>query len=331
MHCPKLAELPPPPPGKIGWPWTEESLPLCNCMPDGSPWPRLSVITPSFNQGEYIEATIRSVLLQGYPDLEYFVLDGASTDNSVEIIKKYSPWLNYWRSEPDSGQSDAINRGLKMASGLFATWINSDDMLCKNALVTHAWQVGFDANVVYVGICAYMDEAGKTVAMHRGEVHNLEDLLHVRTVWCSGDHIVQPEVLFPRRLALAVGGLDVKNQYSMDFDLWGKFLLAGAKLQYTEIPFGMFRFHQKQKTQAIFQSTGSLVKTASKLTKLAKSLPKGTRNEILRDLKDFHKAYQMKYLAKTGRLGRMGLPPWLVLWLRGLKAMFDNVFLGLQE
>ena len=105
---------------------------------EGHPWPRISVVTPSFNQGEFIEETIRSILLQGYPNLEYIVMDGGSTDNSVEIIKKYSPWLSYWISEPDAGQSDAINRGLKQASGDFATWINSDDLLCKNALVGHA-------------------------------------------------------------------------------------------------------------------------------------------------------------------------------------------------
>jgi len=94
-------------------------------MSDGQPWPCLSFITPSFNQGRFLEATLRSVLLQGYPNLEYFVLDGGSTDNSVEILQKYSPWLSYWVSEPDGGQSAAINRGLHMSSGFYATWINS--------------------------------------------------------------------------------------------------------------------------------------------------------------------------------------------------------------
>ena len=115
MQCPTLSELPSPPPGKTGWPWTEESRRLSSQTPDGRPWPRISVVTPSFNQGKFIEETIRSVLLQGYPNLEYFVFDGGSTDNSVEIIKKYSPWLTYWVSERDNGQSDAINRGLKMS------------------------------------------------------------------------------------------------------------------------------------------------------------------------------------------------------------------------
>src|SRR5438552_11628422 len=130
MKCPTLRELPPPPSGKTGWPWTEESVPSPNGdEPAGGAPTRVSIITPSFNQGRFIEETIRSILLQGYPNLEYFVFDGGSTDNSVEIIKKYSPWIDFWVSEPDRGQSAAINRGLRMGSGSHATWINSDDML----------------------------------------------------------------------------------------------------------------------------------------------------------------------------------------------------------
>jgi cellulose synthase/poly-beta-1,6-N-acetylglucosamine synthase-like glycosyltransferase len=113
MRCPRLHELPSAPPGKTGWPWTEESTAPPPSMADGKDWERITIVTPSFNQGAFIEETIRSVLLQGYPNLEYIVMDGGSTDNSVQIIKKYSPWLNYWVSEPDGGQSDAINRGLE--------------------------------------------------------------------------------------------------------------------------------------------------------------------------------------------------------------------------
>ena len=243
MQCPRLEEIPAPPPDKTGWPWTEESRRLPNQKPDGSQWPRISVVTPSFNQGKFIEETIRSVLLQGYPNLEYFILDGGSTDSSVEIIKKYSPWLTYWDSGPDGGQSAAINRGLEMASGDFAAWINSDDLLCKNALVEHVTQNGCVANTVYVGNCLCIDATGKILFSHRGRVHSLEDLLRISTVWRARGHIIQPEVLFPRELALAVGGLDPDNHYTMDYELWGKLFLAGAGFQYTDIPFGMFRRH----------------------------------------------------------------------------------------
>src|SRR5262249_15652432 len=153
-----LGGLPPPPAGKSGWPWTEESASsLPTAMANGAPWPRITVVTPSFNQAAFVEATLRSVLLQGYPDLEYFVLDGGSTDGSVEIIKKYEPWLTYWFSGPDGGQSAAIDRGLRLGSGMLATWINSDDMLCRDALTTHATRIGFEPDVIYAGDCLYID------------------------------------------------------------------------------------------------------------------------------------------------------------------------------
>src|SRR5262245_44445354 len=133
MRCPTVRELPAPPKGKSGWPWTEDSLQLQTRISAGQSYPRITVVTPSFNQGQFIEETIRSILLQGYPNLEFFILDGGSNDNTVDVIRKYSPWIDFWVSEPDRGQSAAINRGLQMASGLYATWINSDDLLCKNA------------------------------------------------------------------------------------------------------------------------------------------------------------------------------------------------------
>lgn len=128
-----LKDLPPPPAGKTGWPWTEQSQPLPEQMPNGSEWPRISIVTPSYNQGHFIEETIRSVLLQGYPNLEYIIIDGGSTDNCVEIIKKYEQYLAYWVSEPDRGQSDALNKGFNYCSGAIYAYINSDDLYLANA------------------------------------------------------------------------------------------------------------------------------------------------------------------------------------------------------
>ena len=133
-RCPTLAELPTPPAGKTGWPWTVETPPLPPARPDGSPWPRISIVTPSYNQGQFIEETIRSILLQGYPDLEYIIIDGGSTDQSVEIIKKYEPWLTYWVSEKDRGQAHAINKGFARVSGEIGGYLNSDDFYLPNAL-----------------------------------------------------------------------------------------------------------------------------------------------------------------------------------------------------
>ena len=134
MHCPTFADLPPPPEGKNGWPWTVETPPLPPTRSDGSAWPRISIVTPSYNQGQFIEETIRSVLLQGYPDLEYIIMDGGSTDGAVDIIRKYERWLIHWQSSPDGGQSAAINEGLRYASGSWGNWLNSDDLLTDGAL-----------------------------------------------------------------------------------------------------------------------------------------------------------------------------------------------------
>jgi len=127
MRCPSLKELPPTPMGKTGWPWNEESTQLSETMSDGSPWPRISIVTPSLNQGQFIEQTVRSVLLQGYPNFEYNIIDGGSTDETVGVIKRYEQWITYWISEPDRGQSHAVNKGFSMARGDIVAWLNSDD------------------------------------------------------------------------------------------------------------------------------------------------------------------------------------------------------------
>lgn len=138
MQCPTLLELPPPPRGRTGWPWTIESKRLPEKMPDGRPWPRIFIVTPSYNQGQYIEETIRSVLLQGYPDLEYIIMNGGSTDGAVDVIRKYETWLTHWQSGPDGGQGTAINGGFARVTGVYFQWINSDDLLMRQALFTVA-------------------------------------------------------------------------------------------------------------------------------------------------------------------------------------------------
>lgn len=105
-------------------------------MPNGQEWPRISIVTPNFNYGRFLEEALRSVLLQGYPNLEYVMIDGGSTDESVEIIRKYEPWLAHWESSPDRGQSSAVNKGLKFCSGKIFNWVNSDDHLMPGALET---------------------------------------------------------------------------------------------------------------------------------------------------------------------------------------------------
>ncbi|PTR01280.1 glycosyltransferase involved in cell wall biosynthesis [Mucilaginibacter yixingensis] len=131
-----LDQLPTPLVDKQGWPWTAQTnaaiYDKCNN------WPKLTIVTPSYNQGQFLEQTIRSVLLQNYPNLEYIIIDGGSTDNTVEILEKYSPWISYWHSKKDNGQSHAINMGFSIASGDYYAWINSDDFYLEDTFHTVA-------------------------------------------------------------------------------------------------------------------------------------------------------------------------------------------------
>lgn len=122
-----ISQLPEPPIGKSGWPWTVASKDFTH-----SDTPRISVVIPTFNQGNFIEETIRSILLQGYQNTELIVIDGGSRDNTVDILKRYSAWIDFWESKPDRGQSDAINKGMAKATGCLVNWLNSDDYLEPN-------------------------------------------------------------------------------------------------------------------------------------------------------------------------------------------------------
>ena len=245
MRCPTLNELPPPPPGKTGWPWTEESPQLPDTMPDGSPWPRVSIVTPSYNQGQFIEETIRSVLLQGYPNLEYIIMDGGSTDDSVDIIRKYEAWLGYWVSEKDRGQSHAINKGWKRATGEILAYLNSDDLYLPGTVqrAAKAMVENLECGMVYSdGL--WINEKGDSLKLQRCEPLDARRLL-------TGKHktaIPQPTA-FIRQLALDdIGYLDESLQMGMDYDLWFKLSLR-YNLQYIEgKPLAALRFHADQKT-----------------------------------------------------------------------------------
>lgn len=124
-----LNMLPSPPPDKTGWPWEQQTTPAV--YNDKINWPKLTIVTPSYNQAGFIEQTIRAVLLQNYPNLEYIIIDGGSTDATLQIIEKYAPWISYYQSEKDQGQSHAINMGFSLSSGDYHAWINSDDYYLK--------------------------------------------------------------------------------------------------------------------------------------------------------------------------------------------------------
>jgi glycosyltransferase involved in cell wall biosynthesis len=251
MSCATLRDLPPPPPDKRGWPWAEESPRLPAAMPDGSPWPRISIVTASFNQGEYIEETIRSVLLQGYPDLEYIIIDGGSTDKSTDIIRKYEPCITRWVSEPDRGQSHAINKGMRMATGEIVNWINSDDCLLPGALEAVAQTFLSRPGSLVVSAGVDVDEASRKEVVVFPKRISVQNIIRFWEGWFDW---LQSSIFFSRQKFLEVGGLAENLHFSMDIDLYCR-LMQLAPVAYTQTPISRFRRHGAAKTQAQYHAT----------------------------------------------------------------------------
>jgi glycosyltransferase involved in cell wall biosynthesis len=260
-----LTQLPPPPPGKSGWPWTEESEPMPALQSDGSEWPRISIITPSFNQGQFIEETIRSIILQNYPNLEYFIIDGGSSDISVEIIKKYEPWITYWISEPDRGESHAINKGFEKCTGVLVNWICSDDLLCKNALNQFAAHYFNDSSICYIGACRLIDKESNVSGSTFSQISNFEELTDLANHWRKNDSIAQQAVLFPVSVVKKIGGLQENNHYTMDYYLWGELLLNDVIIKNIPLEIGIYRWYEGQKTSFVLKATNSLISSALSL------------------------------------------------------------------
>src|SRR5437588_5880272 len=223
MRCPTLAKLPSPLTDKTGWPWTIETPPLPVVRPDGSCWPRISIVTCSYNQGCFIEETIRSVLLQGYPNLEYIIIDGESKDESVEIIRKYGSWLTYWESSPDKGQSNKINNGMKRASGDIVAWVNSDDVYLPDAMarVAQAWEP--ESTNWLVGKIT-MGETIHSPEISSPEISTAQTFVEIACFWMVRERKIkalpQPAVFFSRTAWTTVDGLSEKIEVSMDSHLW---------------------------------------------------------------------------------------------------------------
>jgi len=212
-------------------------------MVDSTRKPLVSIVTPSFNQGRYLEQTMLSVLQQDYPNIEYIVIDGGSTDNSVEIIRRYESRLGYWTSERDRGQTEAINKGFAHAHGEFLAWLNSDDVYHPGAVSA---AVKFlvenpDIGMVY-GDLDFIDEDGRLIGKFNAAQTDLKKLRR------GFVHIPQPAAFFRATHWQQVGPLDPDYFFAMDYDLWVR--LAGVtRLKYLPgKPWAKFRLHSDAKT-----------------------------------------------------------------------------------
>ena len=263
MRCPDLAELPPPPPGKTGWPWTSATPNVGEALPNGVTWPKITIVTPSYNYGQFIEETIRSVLLQGYPNLEYIVIDGGSTDCTVDILRKYERYIDFWRSEPDKGQANAINKGFARANGDILAWLNSDDVYEMDVLaqVGEYFQQQPDTDVIS-GRCLFWHGNDRDHLVAPSPLRTLDDFLKIKTNWLSGRLIVQPEAFFRRRALEMAKGVREEPTYSFDVCLWMDMAKMGCVFGSVNKHWANFRIHDRQKTSNGVASRQELARLA---------------------------------------------------------------------
>ncbi len=206
-------------------------------------WPLISVVTPSYNQADYLETTLQSVLGQDYPRLEYIIVDGASTDGSPDIIRRYADRLAWWVSEPDGGQAEAINKGLRRARGEIVAWLNSDDLYRPNALrrAAAAFAAHPEAGLVY-GDVDSIDAAGRVFHVQRFSPYRLADLMAFRI-------ISQPGVFMRRDVLERAGLLDPTYHFLLDHHLWLR-MAALAPIHYLPERLAAARYHPAAKNVA---------------------------------------------------------------------------------
>jgi glycosyltransferase involved in cell wall biosynthesis len=205
-------------------------------------YPKITIVTPSYNQGQFIEETIDSILSQGYPNLEYIIMDGGSTDQSVDVIKKYAHHLAYWVSEPDKGQSDAIHRGILHSTGELCNWINSDDVLAENGLKAIAETYLKNPQVDFIhGKNGIIDQDGH----FKGWIQHPKDELDLRYLFSMP--YGQQACFFTRKVYDKVRGINSELKFSMDFDLYTKIHLVAQAIQ-IDGHIGSIRLHEDTKT-----------------------------------------------------------------------------------
>jgi len=207
--------------------------------------PKISVVTPSFNQASFLEETIRSVLSQGYPDLEYIVMDGGSTDGSIGIIRKYADRLAYWKSAKDDGQAAAIRSGFARATGEILCWLNSDDTIAPGTLrrVGEFFAAHPEVDLVY-GDLNLVDADGKCL-------YTARPLIRMGILVYENAFVPQQAMYWRCSLYNRVGGLDPFLRFAMDFDLVVRFLLAGARVRKLPGVLANYRWHRAAKSSTI--------------------------------------------------------------------------------
>ena len=274
-------------------------------------YPKITVVTPSYNQAEYLERTIQSVLSQNYPNLEYIVFDGGSTDNSIEVIKKYEDKLTFWKSERDRGPADAINKGLKMATGEIIGWLNSDDVYTKNSLFRVAEEFLQGAQVVY-GHALYVDKDDIPVAMDHGYQKTKiylgyqQEFNQTVKYWQTIYMIPQPTVFWRKELMDNYGLPNEKYKFIFDYEYFLRFTKKGIGFSLIDEVQALYRIHDESKT--------------SSFDAFYEELYQHSRSNLKWD-KEYKLSFCKYYLAKL--FGRYGIP-------KGMKKLRLGIFGALE-
>lgn len=250
--------------------------------------PKITIITPSYNQGHYIEQTITSILDQGYPNLEYIIIDGGSTDNSVEVIRKYEKHLAFWISEKDRGQSHAINKGMQRAKGEIVNWLNSDDYYMPGALHHVSEQFAHPNINCYCGRSRVFSESSEKLS---GGTDVYFDNLPKTIGWARID---QPETFFRKQVWDTIGLLNEDFHYVMDKEFWIRYLFAYGLggIKKDDCVVVNFRIHEQSKTSS--QQVGFNKETIDLFYSLSAKLSNGAHQPFdlfkpaLKDLKGYH-------------------------------------------
>ena len=272
--------------------------------------PRISIVTPSYNQGKFLERTICSILDQGYANLEYIIIDGGSSDESVKIIKKYEKSLSFWCSEPDGGHYAAVNKGFKQATGDVFAWLNSDDIYCPWALKTVGSVFGQLPEVNWLTTLTPLtwDEQDYCSKVEPIPGFSKKAFLNGTNLPWDGTWTIQQESTFWRRsLWDSVGGINLAFQLAGDFDLWARFFKK-TELYGIDSPLGGFRIHRQQRSHQVTkyreEALRSLIALRKEVGWIEKIRPSRLRNSesdsrLVRFLNSgFRKLNSKKYIGK---------------------------------